>query len=75
MIQELLQNARAGKPVDQSEIPPVIGAAASAAPSPAQPANIPQQAPVRAPPPPSHPTAASLQTAENPVFSTRKTFR
>lgn len=60
MIQELLQNARAGRPVDPNEIPPAIGGgAAPVAPPPAQPTHIQHEAPVRPPPPPSHSTVAS----------------
>ncbi len=70
VIKELLQSARAGKPIDENEIPPAIGTIAI---SSSQPTIVPQQVPVRAPsPPPQRPSVASLPINDKPVVSARK---
>jgi len=77
LIKELLQSARTGAPINESEIPPAIGAGA-ATPS-SQPTIVSQQVPIRAPsPPPPLPqqqqqsSTASLPINNKPVVSERK---
>ena len=66
-----MQTARAGKPINESEIPPPIGGggATAAVPS-AQSEIVSEPVPTRAPSPPPRPTpAASLQKSEPSVVS------
>ncbi len=82
MIKELLQSARTGAPINESEIPPAIGAAAGAATPSSQPTIVSQQVPIRAPSPPpplpqqqqqqQPPSTASLPINNKPVVSERK---
>jgi coiled-coil and C2 domain-containing protein 1 len=67
IIQELLQTARAGRPINESEIPPAIGVTAT---SSAQPEDISQPLSTRAPSPPPRPTSVtSLPKNDLPVVS------
>jgi len=67
-----LKTARAGRPIDESEIPPAIGVGAATTPS-AQPTIVPQQLSTRPPsPPPRPPPVVSLPINDRPVVSERK---
>ncbi len=72
-IPELLQTARAGKPIDESKIPPVIGVAVT---SSVPPATAPQHAPLQtaSPSPPPQPPVVALPINDKPVISGRKLF-
>ncbi|CAF4820597.1 unnamed protein product [Rotaria sp. Silwood1] len=67
-IQELLQSARAGAPVNESEIPPEVFIAS-------QSASVPQQTPVRAPSPPQQPAAPRSRAVPLPQPPTQASIR
>lgn len=77
MIQEFIRDARAGKPINESEIPPEIGNAAAAATlqqeasTPVAPATAAAPPPPR-PPPPQQPV--SVPKAEPPTKPKRKSY-
>ncbi|CAF0973323.1 unnamed protein product [Rotaria sp. Silwood1] len=67
-IQELLQSARAGAPVNESEIPPEVFIAS-------QSASVPQQTSVRAPSPPQQPAAPRSRAVPLPQPPTQASIR
>lgn len=72
MIQEFLRDARAGKPINESEIPPEIGNAGAAVQQEASTQVVSPAA--AAAPPPRPPPPVSVPKAEPPTKPKRKSY-
>ncbi len=67
-IQELLQSARAGAPINESDIPPEPSVAG---PSSTQPKIVSQEVPLQTTSPSLQPSKISLPTNDKPIVSRR----